>query len=188
MSRSEVLASTIANSVPFPAISVMPLPDSSHASEASPARSRSAPEQNSPTAPTKSGQRKLTWSWTDVNFWLDALLLVNMLALGWCAAIVHFVFPPGLNAKGWTLWGADYNVWARVEFGLLAALATGVLIHVTLHWSWVCNVIATRYSRSKKGRIDEGMQTIYGVGFLILLLHIVGIAVAVAALMIQSPA
>lgn len=163
----------------------MPLPDTSDASEASPSKSR--PAQGLPGG-AKSGQRKLAWSWTDVNFWLDALLLVNMLALGWCAAIVHFVFPPGLNAKGWTLWGADYNVWARVEFGLLAALATGVLIHVTLHWSWVCNVIATRYSRSKKGRIDEGMQTIYGVGFLILLLHIVGIAVAVAALMIQSPA
>ena len=41
----------------------------------------------------------------EVNFWLDALLLVLFVALGATAVIVQFIFPPGVAAKGWLLWG-----------------------------------------------------------------------------------
>ncbi len=64
-------------------------------------------------------------------------------------------------------------------------LAAGILVHVMLHWSWVCNVIAS--ALAGKGRVDEGMQTIYGVGLLIVLLNVVGITVAAAVLTIRAP-
>ena len=122
-----------------------------------------------------------------VNFWLDAAVLLVMLLLIWSSVVVRYVFPPGPLAAGWRLWGRTYDEWAGLQFGLLALLTLGVLIHVMLHWSWVCGIAVTRLGRGKKARIDEGLQTIYGVGFLIVLLGILGLGLALAALMIQSP-
>lgn len=125
-------------------------------------------------------------SWSEINLLLDALLLVLFVALCAAAVIVRFVFPPGPAAKGWTLWGLDYDAWGGIQFGLLATLTVGILVHVMLHWSWVCNVLACRLG-GRKARVDEGMQTIYGVGLLIVLLNLIGITVAAAKLMIQGP-
>jgi len=135
-------------------------------------------------APSR-GRRSLSWS--EINLALDLLLLVNFVALCIAAVVVRFVFPPGPGAKGWMLWGLDYDAWAGIQFGLLAALAVGILVHVMFHWSWVCNVLASRLSRNKKARVDEGMQTIYGVGLLIVLLNVIGITVAAAWLTVQGP-
>ena len=58
------------------------------------------------------------WTWNDVNLVLDAVLLVVFMALCFAAVVVRFVFPPGPGAKGWTLWGFDYDAWGGVQFGL----------------------------------------------------------------------
>jgi hypothetical protein len=128
------------------------------------------------------------WSWSEINLLLDIALLMMFVALCAAAVIVRFVFPPGPAAKGWLLWGLDYDAWSGIQFGLLATLAVGILVHVMLHWSWVCNVAAARLSSSKRIRIDDGMQTIYGVGLLIVLLNVIGITVAAAMLTIRGPA
>jgi hypothetical protein len=127
------------------------------------------------------------WSWSEINLALDAVLLVVFVALCIAAVIVRFVFPPGPAAKAWSLWGLDYDAWGGVQFGLLAALTVGILVHVMFHWSWVCNVLASRLSGNKRARVDDGMQTIYGVGLLIVLLNVIGITVAAAVLMVQGP-
>jgi hypothetical protein len=38
-----------------------------------------------------------------------------------------------------------------------------------LHWNWVCSVVTAQILRSR-ARIDDSMQTIYGVGLLIAIL------------------
>ena len=133
-------------------------------------------------ATPRAGRR---WSWSEINLALDAALLVTFAGLCAVSTIVRFVFPPGPAAAGWTLAGLDYDAWSGIQFGLLAALAAGILVHVMLHWSWVCNVIAARLAA--KGRVDDGLQTIYGVGLLIVLLNAIGIAVAAATLTIRGP-
>lgn len=127
------------------------------------------------------------WSWSDINLLLDIGLLVVFVLLCIAAVIVRFVFPPGPAAKGWMLWGFDYDAWNGIQFGLLAVLAGGILVHVMVHWSWVCNVLASRFLRSRSGKVDDGLQTIYGVGLLIVLLNVIGITVAAAMLTITGP-
>jgi hypothetical protein len=157
-----------------------------------------SPEQQAPERPRQRRSHQPI-AWADINFWLDTALLVVFAALCGCATVVRFVFPPGPVADGWRLWSADYDQWCSLQYGLLAdydqwcslqygllaALALGILVHVMLHWSWVCNVAASRFGRGKTVRIDEGTQTIYGVALLIVLLNVIGLFVAVAALMIQ---
>jgi hypothetical protein len=130
--------------------------------------------------------RRPGWSWSWINLLLDAALLVVFTALCFAAVVVRFVFPPGPAAAGWTLWGLDYDAWGGIQFGLLAALAVGILVHVMLHWSWVCNVIASRMA-GRGAHVDDGLQTIYGVGLLIGLLLAVGTGLAVAVLTVRGP-
>jgi hypothetical protein len=122
---------------------------------------------------------------TLINFILDATLLVTFCALTFSSVITRFIFPPGPDAIGWHLWGLSYDRWASVQFAAVAALALCILVHVMLHWSWVCGVVATRLARDKKAKLDEGTQTIYGVGLLILIINVLGLAIAIAALTIR---
>jgi len=128
-----------------------------------------------------------TMSRTTINFLLDATLLAAFSALVFSAVIVRFIFPPGPDARGWDLWGLSYDQWATVEFALVAVLALGILLHVMLHWSWVCGVVATRLTRDKKAKLDEGSQTIYGVGLLIVIVNLMGLVIAAAVLTVRPP-
>jgi len=121
-----------------------------------------------------------------VNFLLDTLLLIVFCTLMAVAVIVRFVFPPGPDAAGWQLWGYGYHAWCTFQFGLVAALALGILIHLMLHWNWVCSIAVTQFTRSKRVKIDDGTQTIVGVGLLIVLLNLLGLTIAVAALTIRT--
>jgi len=124
---------------------------------------------------------------TIINFLLDAALLATFCLLVFTAVIVRFVFPPGPDARGWLLWSLSYDQWATFEFGMVAVLALGVLLHVMLHWSWICGVVATRLARDKKAKLDEGTQTIYGVALLIVVFNLLGLAIAAAVLTVQHP-
>jgi len=124
---------------------------------------------------------------TSINLVLNSFLLTAFATLVCCSVIVRFVFPPGPDTKGWSLRGQSYDQWATIQFAMLAILALGILIHAMLHWSWVCCVIATRLARDKKVKLDDGTQTLYGVGLLIVIINILGLAIACAALSIHGP-
>ena len=124
---------------------------------------------------------------TAINFVLDTTLLVAFIVLVWCSVVIRFVFPPGPNADGWKLWGWDYDQWSGLQFGLVGTLAVGFLVHVMLHWTWVCGVIVSRLARDKKKQIDDGIRTLYGVGLLIVLLGAIGVGVGAAVLSVRAP-
>jgi hypothetical protein len=137
-----------------------------------------------PVEPKPQGKRRLSMS--VINFWLDATLLGVLVLLGWVSATLQVVFPAPTLAAGWTLWGLNYDQWRDVQFGILCVFGFGILVHVMLHWNWVCSVIATQVIRSKE-RPDEGTQTIYGVVTLIVLLHILGAGVILALFFVHRP-
>lgn len=121
-----------------------------------------------------------------LNFLLDTLLLILFMLLAWCSTVVRFVFPPGPLAAGWSLWKLNYNWWCNFQYGLICVLAFGILIHIMLHWNWVCGIITSTFFRNRKTQLDDGTKTIYGVGLLIVVLNIIGVGIAAAALMIQG--
>jgi hypothetical protein len=96
------------------------------------------------------------------------------------------VFPRATHAGGWTLWGLDYDAWSDVQVGLLGTILLAILVHIMLHWNWVCSVIATRLL-GRSGKLDDGIQTLYGVGALIaFIVSATGLLIA-AELMIRPP-
>lgn len=131
--------------------------------------------------------RKLTR--TDVNFLLDALLLLLFVALCICSVILEFVFPAGTQADGGLLWDSSFNEWSRFRFYILASMAVAVVLHVMLHWSWVCGVLSS-WLRSKLNQKssthDDPSRTLWGVGLLIVIVNLMGAIIAAAALSIQA--
>ena len=127
---------------------------------------------------------------TAVNFLLDTLLLIVFSCLVATSVIVRFVFPPGTQAQRWSLWGHDYDAWTGLQFNILALLALGIVLHLMLHWNWVCGVAANRLSKwfGRSVRIDEASQTVYGVGLLVVLFTMIGLVAAAASLQVKSGA
>lgn len=129
------------------------------------------------------------WTRTDFNFWLDSILLILFLALVWVSTIVRFVFPSTSDAVGWTLWGGSLDAWIGIQFGLVGTMAFAVLLHVMLHWTWVCGVVLQRLPAKRDGSkrsLDDGTRTIFGVGLMIVCLNIMGLAMAAAVLSIRG--
>jgi hypothetical protein len=124
-----------------------------------------------------------------VNFAVDASLLVLVVLLLFTAAVLRFVFPAPSTSARWTLWGSGYDAWANFQFALVAVIGLAILLHVMLHWSWVCGVVATKLLRRTGARqnLDDGQQTLWGVGMLIVVVNILGLLVGLAYLTIRGP-
>jgi hypothetical protein len=121
-----------------------------------------------------------------LNFLLDVLLFLITVTLIATTCVLCFVFPPATAAAGWVLWGLDYDSWATLHFSLLAVIVFAILVHVMLHWNWVCSIIATRLLR-RSGKLDDGVQTLYGVSTLIFLVILLSTLIIAAQLSVRSP-
>jgi len=159
----------------------MTVPTQQAPAPASARTNRTAPE-GEPKKPQ--GKRRLSMS--VINFWLDAAILVALLLIGWESAILQFLFPAPTMAAGWTLFGLTYDQCRDIQFATLCVFGFGILVHVMLHWNWVCSVVTAQILHSKE-RLDDGKQTIYGVITLLALLHLIGIGLIVAMFFLHRP-
>ena len=121
-----------------------------------------------------------------LNLSLDGALLLAFAALGIVSVILQFVFPPGVTARGWTLWGLSHTHWCSLQFAILCVLALGIAVHVILHWTWVCAVIVRQILR-KSDLPDDGVRTLCGVGLLITLLVSCALVTGAAIVSIEMP-
>jgi hypothetical protein len=127
---------------------------------------------------------------TDVNYLLDGFLLGVFCFHCWVSVVVRFVFPSGPDSYGWRLWSWSYDQWLNLQFTLLCILASAIVLHLMLHWSWICGVTSMKFKKRQAGPAssrDEASRTLWGVGLLIGILNLLGLAIAVAALTIEAP-
>lgn len=138
---------------------------------------------------TEKFRPRALFSWTLVNFWLDGILLIVFLALIWVSLLIRFVFPATSNLQDWQLWGRDLPQWIRLQFNILIAFCLGILLHLMLHWSWICGVFSSQIRRQKGGKhvSNDGARTIYGVVILVGILAALGILTFYASLHIRGP-
>lgn len=120
---------------------------------------------------------------TVINFWLDVALLALFMAVAWMLTVVATVFPRGAD-KTWTVWGATKTDWFDGAFATFWVFGLAVLVHVMLHWNWICATIATRLLGRKASK-DDGTQTLLGVGFLVGLVHLLAAGVLAARVALQ---
>lgn len=121
---------------------------------------------------------------TTLNYLLDAALLGLFLCLAFAHAVAELVFT---GERVETLWGGTLADWRRVHFALFCGLSFGILLHLMLHWNWICSVTNTHVLRRKPGH-DDGGRTLIGVGVLIALLHLFAAALLIARWSLKTAA
>ncbi len=145
--------------------------------------------KSNPAAQPLYKPRPLPWTRNDTNFWLDLALLIVFMAVLAITGIIQFVFPAPADASNWSLWGYDYRSWQLAQSFSIAFFAVLVIVHLILHWAWVCGVISVRFSRhlGRRVRIVEPMLTLYGVALLAFCLFVILTVVGLAEFQVVGP-
>jgi hypothetical protein len=99
--------------------------------------------------------------------------------LAWISTVIRFAFPALPDASGWTLWGYDVVDWRDAQFNVLCLFGAAIVLHVMLHWSWVTGVINQRLFK-RQVIPANGVDTLIGVGLLVLILHLIGAGLLIA--------
>jgi len=80
-----------------------------------------------------------------LNFVIDALTLLVLLAVVGTGLVLRYVLPPGGGGRGGgprlELWGLGRHDWGGVHFWLAVGLVGLLVVHVALHWKWVCGTV-----------------------------------------------
>jgi hypothetical protein len=107
-----------------------------------------------------------------LNFLVDLVGLLAMLGMLTTGLVVRYVLPPGSRGgHGLELWGLDRHQWGDIHFWLAIALLAMLVLHVALHWDWVCAVLRIQILRREKltTKPSQRIQNLAGVAFLGLL-------------------
>ncbi len=102
-----------------------------------------------------------------LNFLVDVLSVLLFLWLLTTGTILRFILPPGSGPR--TLGGLRRHDWGSVHFWSAVGLVSILVVHVALHWQWVCTNIL-RYGslgRSTGARGSKFARNAAGVVFLL---------------------
>ncbi len=105
-----------------------------------------------------------------VNFIIDLISLVVMWGLVTTGLLVKYVMPPG-TGHWLTLYGMNRHDWGTVHFWLAVTLCALALVHVWLHWQWVCATVSRFFGGSDPDgrRRSRAWRTVWGIGLILLL-------------------
>ncbi len=101
---------------------------------------------------------------TVLNFITDFAAMLLFLGLIMTGLIVRYTLPPGTGGR-LALWGMNRHDWGGFHFWIAVSLVALLLLHVALHWPWVCGLV----KRWTLHRADNGMvvrpirRVVYGV-------------------------
>ena len=122
-----------------------------------------------------------------LNFVVDvvtALVLFSMVATG---LIVRFVLPPGSGGRQ-ALWGLGRHDWGDLHFWLAVGIGVLVLVHIALHWQWVCATALQLFRRgaAEPASVSRASGNLAGFGLLVLIVGIFAGFVWLAQINVQE--
>ena len=107
-----------------------------------------------------------------LNFAVDLVTLLLMLAMVATGLIIRYVLPPGSGGHdggpALSVWGLSRHGWGAVHFWLAVAVAVVLLLHVALHWAWVCGVVRRWVvgSEAQGRKQPRDVRVAYGVALI----------------------
>lgn len=144
-----------------------------------------------------------------VNILIDFVSLLIMLVLAATGLVMRFTLPPGTGGRGGglrsTLWGWSRHDWGNLHAWLSVAIGALLVIHLALHWNWICCVSEkllrreARTARMTGGRMGKLVGMSASVAIAVVLIGFVWFAstqvgntrtggpVALARVHIESP-
>lgn len=109
-----------------------------------------------------------------LNFLVDVLALLAIFVMVATGLVIRFALPPGTGGGhgegGLALWGFGRHDWGDVHFWTSVVLGVLLIVHVALHWSWVCLMVKRLLGGTEAGQPAAGRCTACGVGFLLVVI------------------
>jgi len=99
---------------------------------------------------------------SSLNFVVDFIAFLNLLALILTGLIMKYILPPGSGGLGRiahdgkgrepikTLLSLSRHQWGSIHFYLGLLFATLMLVHIILHWKWIKNYCTSKYVKKHK--------------------------------------
>ncbi len=112
-----------------------------------------------------------------INYVVDFVTLIVILAMAFTGILLEFVLPPGSGSGAGARSLLDWtrHDWGDVHFYLGCGLAGLVAVHVALHWNWVCTFTRRMLiGRAAAGAISRVRRDAYGIAFVGLLIGVFG--------------
>jgi hypothetical protein len=126
-----------------------------------------------------------------LNFVVDALALLAMLAMIATGLLTRYLLPPrhGTGVQR-TLWGMDRHEWADVHFWIAVGLGALLVLHVALHWKWVCTTIRQLFQKRREPAplARAAVRNTVGVAFFVVLVAIIAGFLWLAAAQVELDA
>jgi hypothetical protein len=105
------------------------------------------------------------------NFLIDIASFLVLFLLILTGLLIYYVLPPCGNCAGAstacefesTLWGLGRHSYGTIHFYLSLATMILMVLHVALHWSWVCQSCCRLLGRKS---LPPDRQNLYGTVFL----------------------
>jgi hypothetical protein len=106
-----------------------------------------------------------------LNFLVDLLALLAIFVMMATGLVIRFVLPPGTGGGhgegGLLLWGLGRHDWGDVHFWTSVVLGALLVVHVALHWSWVCAMVYRLLGGAEGIQPAAGRCNACGVGFVV---------------------
>lgn len=119
-----------------------------------------------------------------LNLATDVLTLILFQAMVVTGLVVRFLLPPGSGGRRGgprlTLWGLGRHDWGDVHFWMSLTLVLLLVVHVGLHWSWVCETVRRAFNPRAEGRLSNPVRHLYGAMFLAAVAIAIGVFFLVA--------
>ena len=114
-----------------------------------------------------------------VNFVIDSITALVMAAMVVTGLVIRYVLPAG-TGRGRSLWGYGRHEWGDVHFWLALAAVAGVLLHLALHWQWVCATCLRLLPGGARRQVSAVQRKIAGVAVVATVITVFAIFVNIA--------
>lgn len=89
-----------------------------------------------------------------LNFLIDLAMFLVSLAMLVTGLLMRFVLPPGSGERR-GVWELTRHQWGDVHFWLAVGLAGLVLLHLVLHWRWVCAYVSGWFREARESALPR---------------------------------
>lgn len=102
---------------------------------------------------------KRTW----LNFLIDGITAVCGIGIVWTGLLLYFILPPGSGRSGGALFKMTRHEWGDWHFYFAMAGLALIVIHIVLHWQWVCVMVCRCVPGGSKGSPRRSRRMLAGI-------------------------
>ena len=124
-----------------------------------------------------------------LNLVIDVVTFVALMVVGVTGLLMKFVLPSGSPRLGLALFGWDRHDWGAFHFWATVGLGVILVLHLALHWQWVCTTIGRMVmGRRRQARMGALERNVVGVAWLVIVVGVTAGLLGGAKMLVQQGA